>query len=298
MKIYDCFMFFDEELILDIRLNILDEFVDYFVIVESRYNHKGEKRDLKFDIKKYERFKKKIIYLVQEDLPENIEKINIDDSKRTVELKYIYNAFKRENSQRNLIMKGLYEVNDQDIILISDVDEIPNLNLLDINNISKIVVFEQSFFYYKFDLYIPNFIWHGTKACKKKDLISPQWLRNVKCKKYPKYRIDIFFNKKKYNNIQFIKNGGWHFSNIKSPEEIELKYKSYLHHYEFEEAALNPNEIKKIIEDKRALYDLTVDKKENKIGNGVYLKNYDTSLLPKYIIKNKNKFLNWIDKKF
>ena len=291
-------MFFDEELILDIRLNILDEFVDYFVIVESRYNHKGEKRDLKFDIKKYERFKKKIIYLVQEDLPENIEKINIDDSKRTVELKYIYNAFKRENSQRNLIMKGLYEVNDQDIILISDVDEIPNLNLLDINNISKIVVFEQSFFYYKFDLYIPNFIWHGTKACKKKDLISPQWLRNVKCKKYPKYRIDIFFNKKKYNNIQFIKNGGWHFSNIKSPEEIELKYKSYLHHYEFEEAALNPNEIKKIIEDKRALYDLTVDKKENKIGNGVYLKNYDTSLLPKYIIKNKNKFLNWIDKKF
>ena len=141
---------------------------------------------------------------------------------------------------------------------------------------SKIIVFEQSFFYYKLDLCVPNFIWHGTKACKKKDLISPQWLRNVKCKKYSKFRIDILFHKKKYNNIQFVKNGGWHFSNMKSPKEIELKYKSYLHHYEFEENPMTSNEIEKIIENKRAIYDLTVDQRKNKIGTGVYLKKRKT----------------------
>jgi len=296
MKIYDCFMFFDEDLILDVRLNILNEFVDQFVIVESKYNHKGEKRNLKFDIKKHEKFKNKIIYLIHEDLPKNIKPIKERDSKRTIELKNIYNAAKRENSQRNWIIEGLKNANDQDIILISDVDEIPNFKSFNFNNIkSKITVFEQNFFYYKFDLYIPNFVWYGTKVIKKKDLLSPQWVKNIKCKKYPKYRIDILFSKKKYNNIQIIKNGGWHFSNIKSPEEIELKCKSYLHHYEFEKASMDLNAIKKIIENKRAIYNLTADKRESKIGNGAYLENFDTSLLPEYIIKNKSKFLNWFD---
>ena len=49
MKIFDCFMYFDEEQVLDLRLNVLDEYVDNFVIVESIYNHKGEKRDLLFN---------------------------------------------------------------------------------------------------------------------------------------------------------------------------------------------------------------------------------------------------------
>ena len=99
---------------------------------------------------------------------------------------------------------------------------------------------------------------------------SPQWARNIKCKKYPKYRIDILFSKKKYNSISFIKDGGWHFSNIKSPEEIEIKYKSFLHHYEFEQSLLNLNKIKNIIQNKQVIYDFTVDKKsENKLEMGL-----------------------------
>ena len=62
MKIFDCFMYFDEDLVLDLRLNLLDDQVDYFVIVESKFNHKGEKRELKFDIDRYQKFKKKILY--------------------------------------------------------------------------------------------------------------------------------------------------------------------------------------------------------------------------------------------
>ena len=83
-------------------------------------------------------------------------------------------------------------------------------------------------------MYLTNFKWFGTKACRKKDLQSPQWLRNIKDKKYPFWRIDTFFSKNKYINKIYIKNGGWHFSNIKDPEDIELKLKSYLHHRDYE----------------------------------------------------------------
>ena len=64
MKIFDCFMYFDEEVVLDIRLNTLDKYVDYFVIVESNFTHKGDKRALEFNHKKFEKFKDKIIYIV------------------------------------------------------------------------------------------------------------------------------------------------------------------------------------------------------------------------------------------
>ena len=76
MKIYDCFTYFDEDLILDTRLNIMNDHVDYFVIVESTYNHNGERRKLKFDLNKYKKFKNKIKYIVWDESPKDIEKIN------------------------------------------------------------------------------------------------------------------------------------------------------------------------------------------------------------------------------
>ena len=127
MKIFDCFMYFDEEIILDVRLNTLDKFVDYFVIVESRFTHKGDQRDLKFNINKFEKFKDKIIYLIYEDQPKKIKEIKNHDSDDEKSIKYIFNAVCRENGQRNYIQSGLKKADDDDIILISDVDEIPNI---------------------------------------------------------------------------------------------------------------------------------------------------------------------------
>ena len=95
MKIYDCFTYFDEDLILDARLNIMNNYVDYFVIVESTYNHNGERRELKFDLNKYQKFKNKIKYIVWDEVPENIEKINEDDTEIVREHKFINNAVKR-----------------------------------------------------------------------------------------------------------------------------------------------------------------------------------------------------------
>ncbi len=296
MKIFDCFMYFDEETVLDLRLKILNKYVDYFVIIESVFTHKGDKRKLLFDHKKFEQFKNKIIYLIYDEHPANIEIISDNDSQSEKSRKYILNAAYRENGQRNFISKGLQAADGDDLILISDVDEIPNLEGLSLEKINnKIIIFKQDMFYYKFNLKLPNLVWAGTKACKKKNLISPQWLRNIKDKKYPFYRIDTVFSKTKYIDIKFIKNGGWHFSNIKTAAQIEYKLKSYLHHREFDENPMSKNEIEKIIKNKQAIYDLKVDKKVNKIGDGSKLEKYSLDKLPKYLQENLKNYQDWID---
>ena len=296
MKIYDCFMYFDEDVILDLRLNILNPFIDYFVIVESTFNHKGEKRKLKFDINKYKKFENKIIYLIFDEEPSGIEKVFDTDNEGEVSRKLILNAASRENGQRNFISKGLERANEKDLILISDVDEIPNLEKINWNTLkNQILLFKQDMFYYKLNLRLPDLIWSGSKACRKKYLKSPQWLRNVKDKKYSFFRLDTLFSEKKYINIKFINNGGWHFSNIKTAAEIEYKLKSYLHHREFDLNPISESEIEDIIKNKQAIYDLRVDKKINKIGSGNKLVEHPLNKLPSYILENIDKYKDWIN---
>ena len=298
MKIFDCFMFYDEELLLDIRLNILDKYVDFFIIVESEYFHNGKKRQLKFDISKFKKFENKIIYIIHRNEPEGIIKLNDLDDENIKSYKLILNAHLRENDQRNHISKGLSGADNDDLILISDVDEIPNLqsiNLAKVNN--QIIIFEQHIFYYKFNRYLPNFIWHGTKACKKKKLISPQWLRNIKNKIFPIWRVDTFFSKNRYINKLFIQNGGWHFSNIKNANDLELKLKSYLHHRDYEVEELGYNKINELIKNNETIYDMFGDKKSKKYGddNRKKLEKFDLKKLPKFIQDNKNKLEEWMD---
>ena len=296
MKIFDCFMYFDEDVVLDVRLNTLNEYIDYFIIVESLFTHKGDKRLLKFDIQKFNKFKEKIIYLVHEYEPSEIENIDKNDTENEKSAKYIFNAIYRENAQRNFITKGLNQASDDDVILISDVDEIPNLENINFNDYKeKLIFFNQEMFYYKFNLKLPDCNWVGTRSCKKKNLISPQWLRNIKDKNYPFYRIDTFFSKNKFSNIRFIDNGGWHFTNLKTSGEIEYKLKSYLHHREFDINPLSVSDIDELIKNKKAIYDLSVDKRQRKMGDGNKLENYDLKKLPIYINNNLHKFKKWID---
>ncbi len=296
MNIFDCFMYFDEEQILELRLNVLDEKVDFFVIVESIYNHRGDKRDLLFNKNKFLKFSKKIIYLVSEQIPKNVELINESDDKKEKDRKYIMNAIYRENAQRNLISKGIKNAGKDDLIMISDVDEIPKLESLDLKSIKdEIFIFKQHMFHYKYNLVLPNFKWTGTKAIKKKNLISPQWLRNIKDKKYSYYRIDTIFSKKKYTNLKIINDGGWHFTNIKTPKMIRHKFKSYLHHFEFDQTNLVESDIENFIKKKQAIYNLKVDKRGNKVGNGETLHNFDIKKLPIYIQYNLEKYKDWID---
>ena len=296
MKIYDCFMFFDEELVLDLRLNIMDKYIDKFVITEASYMHSGKPKKLIFDINKYSKFKDKIIYNVVDEKPANIEVINNDDDYGTKGRKLINNSNKREHFQREMANKSLDEADPNDIILINDVDEIPNLDEVNFKNINnKLIIFKQKTFYYKFNLVYQNLIWHGSRACKKKNFISPQWLRNIKHKKYPIWRLDLIFSKKKYTDIYYVKNGGWHFTNIKSPKDLERKFQNFLHHQEFEKSGLKLENIKEMVTNNKILYDLGIDKRDYKWTGTKTLNKVDISELPKYLHSNYKKYSGWLE---
>lgn len=290
-------MFFDEEMLLDLRLNILDKFVDQFVIVESSYTHSGKEKKLIFDINKYSKFKEKINYIILKDPPEGIEEINNGDNEGEISRKEILNALKRENLQRDTIFNGLKDADKNDWIIISDLDEIPDLTNINFNNIkNKIIFFKQKVFYYKLNLELKTLRWIGTKACKKKHLKSPQWLRNIKDKIYPKWRIDILFSEKKYNDIFFVEKGGWHFTFVKKPEDIEKKLKSYLHHREYDIDPVGVDKIINLINSKSVIYDHRVDQTQYKFGGGQKLEKIDLEFLPRYISSNKEKYLDWLEK--
>ena len=296
MNIYDCFMYFDEDMLLDLRLNVLNDHVKKFVISEATYTHNGTKKELKFDINNFKKFKDKITYIIVDQPPPNLLEIkNSDNSNKKAE-KLILNGYARDNFQRENLSQGLKSLNDNDLIIVSDLDEIPNLSATNLGDVKeKIIIFNQKMFYYKFNLLYENFNWFGSKACKKKNFISPQWLRNIKSKKYSKLRIDLIFSKKKYSDIFYVNDGGWHFTCIRNAEDLEKKLLNFAHHYEFEESGLKTSDIKKLIIERRVMYDHKIDQRGYKWSGKSILKKISNSSLPDYINKNLSKYNNWLD---
>ena len=289
-------MYFDEDLLLDIRLHTLDEYVKKFVITEATYTHNGSKKKLNFDINKFKRFKDKIEYIIVEKQPENIFELSDNDTKEKRGEKLILNGMARDYFQRECLNSGIKQAHGEDLILISDLDEIPNLNEVDYDKIkNNLVIFEQQMFYYKLNLFYEDFVWQGSKGVKFKNFKSPQWLRNIKGRKYPKWRLDTYLSKKKYSNLLFIKNGGWHFTCLRTPEELEKKLLNFAHHYEYEESGLKLEDIKKLILEKRVMYDHTIDQKGYKWSGKSILKKLDISKLPSYIQINDKKYSDWLD---
>ena len=292
MKIFDCFQYFDEDMMLDLRLHVLNKYVDKFVIVENLFMHSGKKKKQNFNIQNFKKFENKIKYILVNELPENLVNLdNLTGSKRTNSL--IDNTLKIEHNQRNKITDGLNEANSDDLILISDVDEIPKLENIREKIKNKIICFNQKMFCYKFNLCFDKLDWIGTKATLKKNLLSPQWLRDVKHRKYPSWRIDVLFNKMKYNNIQFIEDGGWHFTNFRTPKELELKLNNFGHHAEFIESGLKLNDLEKMIEENRAVYNYGADMRKNKWSGEMKLIKSDQNYLPEYIKINNSKYKDW-----
>ena len=296
MKIYDCFQFFDENMMLDLRMNILDQYIYKFVIIENSYTHSGKKRKPIFDINNFSKFKNKIIYILVDNLPKGLKDFKkiIDEDERGNTI--IDNTLIIEHNQRNHISRGVIDAEVEDLIIVSDVDEIPNLSNLNFSNIKKrLIHFKQKMYYYKFNLKYTTKPWVGSKACLKKNFISAQWLRDTKEKIYPLWRLDIIFSNMKYNSIYQVENGGWHFSNIKTPKDLFLKLENYGHHFEFQESGLKFEDIKKMMDEKRACYDFHVDMRGDKWSGKQKLYNCDTNELPKYLIKNKEKYSSWFD---
>jgi len=292
--IIDTFMYFDEDMILDIRLNTLNEYVSKFIICESRYNHKGVEKKLNFNIKNFKKFENKIKYIALENLPKNLHEIKENDSEKIKNSKILDNALMRENYQRNYCSEFLKDYSENDLVLINDIDEIPNLENFKYK--CKITFFIQKMFYYKLNLEYPNFDWIGSRICKVKHLKSPQWLRNIKPKKYSFWRPDVLLSSKKYSNVEFIKSGGWHFTNVKTVEQIDHKMRNFLHHLEYEKSGININDLKNLIDQKKIMYNHKADKTDqNKWKNAKSLNKISLIDLPNYVRMNSSKFKDWLD---
>ena len=270
MKLYDCCMYFDEDLILDLRLNTLNNYVDYFIIAEATRDHSGNEKKLNFDSNKFSKFKDKIIYLVIDDLP-----INVKQKKKNWTPNHI-----RDQFQRNALARGFKNCADEDLIMISDIDEIPNPKKLSEFNVkNKYACFIQKNFQSKLNLLnITDENWMGTKICKKKYLKSPQWLRDIKTKKRPFWKIY------KPKEPQLIFNGGWHFSFLKKPKDISKKIKVYAHQEFYKDEFVDEDKIAKRIQNNQDLFDREFQYKKIEIDES----------FPEYIVKNKTMYKEWI----
>ena len=275
----------------EVRLNILKDKVDKFIVTESTYSHSGKKKKLNFDISNYPKFKDKIIHIVIDKEPDGIVPENNNPSLQRS------NSLKRIALSYDESLKTLKESSDEDLIMLSDNDEIPNLNSKDFaTNKKDIVLFRQLFFYFRFNLLYDRMHWFGTKGCKKKKLKSLSWLRNIKLKKYPFWRLDALFSETKQINLQIIQDGGWHFTNLKTPEEMYEKFMNFGHHDEFRLSGLTIEKIREKIKNKEMFYDHFADQSStNKWKSDYKLKKYDSSLLPKYLSDNQNKYKEWFD---
>ncbi len=294
MKIFDCTSYYSEDLMLDIRFNVLNEKVCKFIVVESLFSHSGQKKKLNFDINNFKKFKDKIIYLVVEKEPNGIKNLDKNNQESTIKR---YNSLLRIEQSYNHMFEGAKDALDDDLIILSDNDEIPNLNSKEFSSSkANIFIFKQLFFYYKLNLFYDAMYWYGSKACKKKKLISMSWLRNLKNKKYPIWRLDTYFSKNKYINLKIINDGGWHFTNLKTPEALYEKMKNFGHHNEFDDSGLNIEDIKNKIQNKEVFYDHFADKTDQNKWNAKYkLKNININLLPKYIQENISLYKEWLD---
>ncbi len=293
MKIFDCTTFYSEDLMMDIRFNVLNEYVHKFIVVESKYSHSGNPKKLNFDINNYKKYKDKIIYLVIEKEPEGIKSVKNENLSSSIKR---MNSLKRIELSYDYMLHGIKESLEDDLIILSDNDEIPNLNSSQFKSSkTDIVIFKQLFFYYKFNLLYDRMYWFGSKACKKKKLKSFSWLRNLKNKKYPFWRIDSLFSKTKESNLEIINDGGWHFTNVKTPEDLYKKLSNYGHHNEFEDAGYTLDDVKNQIARKIVNYDHLADKSAAKKNFEFKLKKVENNVLPNYLQLNCELYKEWFD---
>jgi beta-1,4-mannosyl-glycoprotein beta-1,4-N-acetylglucosaminyltransferase len=287
--IYDCFTFFNELDLLEIRLNILDKTVDKFVLVEATKTHQGKEKPLYFNEnkKRFEKFLPKIIHVIVDEYPEYEGK----------------SAWVLEHHQRNNIMNGLKDCKPDDVILISDADEIPAPNkILEYKNKNGIKIFRQRMYYYYINCSNASngdsYRWNGTIMLNYKDMMKPQDYRNIGIKTtilfHPKliyktygyfwklYHLDI-----KGIKIRFIKDGGWHFSYLGGVETIIKKLEAFAH------TEYNKEKYK----DAKAI-EIAIEKGDDIFGRefSYHFVQLDNTF-PLYILENLDKYSHLINSK-
>ena len=264
-KIFDCITFFDENFIFDLRYNIVKDYVDFIVVCESKFDHRGNEKKLNFNYEKYSHDIKVKYVVLKESFPKNS------------------NPWKNQAIQREFLLNSLTFANDDDYIFFSDPDEIPNISLY--NNFKlekKYGIFLQRSFNYKFNLFNKyETPWDGPRVCKKKNLKSIDYMRQKVWTKNLKYK---FYRFDKERNIQVFKNGGWHFNNILSPENISKKLKTFAHTEYSGDQFSSIEVIRNKIEERKDLFN----------RGYIYEKINLDETFPKYLLENINIYKDYI----
>lgn len=249
-KIYDAFIFYNELDLLELRLEELTDVVDYFVLVEATKTFRNNDKPLYFSENKerYKKFLNKIIHIVVDDMPEGID------------------PWLRENHQRNCIIRGLTDIRENDLVIISDVDEILNPEVVGIEG-----TLQQKWFYYYFNTQKKNKWTEIAPRCVRGEAIlagrSPQQIRDAS------------------NSPPYIKNGGWHFSFLGDDVFIANKIKEFSHlEYDSDEYT-NTKNIRSKIE--------SLDDVFSRDGEELIRVNIDNSF-PEYLLNNLDKYSKFI----
>jgi beta-1,4-mannosyl-glycoprotein beta-1,4-N-acetylglucosaminyltransferase len=266
-KIIDCFTFYNEMDLLTYRLNILNDVVDYFVIVEATHTFIGKEKMLFFNENKhlFEKFHEKIIHIIVDDFPYKYPNINIYKSEQWV----------NENFQRDQIKRGLDKLylNDEDIITITDLDEIPDPNtLLKIkNNEIKIDIntLRLDFYYYNLNSKIYNEVWNKTKI--------------ISFKKYKE--LSISCNSIRHIDCQYIDNGGWHLSYFGDSKFIKNKIEQFAHQEYNNDHYTNIEKIETRVKSFSDLYDRNGNIVKTSINDNTYLPPEYEKYLTKFIVE-------------
>ncbi|WP_415300169.1 glycosyl transferase family 17 [Candidatus Pelagibacter sp. Uisw_134_02] len=270
-KIFDCTTFYNANMLFDLRYHSLKNYVDYFVVCEANKTHTGQYKGYNFDKDFMSKYGEKIIYIQVDDLPE----IKIKGKKDYQLLKI----------QMENLFRGITKAQDNDLIILSDEDEIPNPSAISNfkKNDYKFGLFLQNMYYYKLNILgldEGNGNWAGSRICKKKHLKSFFNFRILKEKNinYPFWRID------KEKSVQLIQNGGWHFTYLMTPGEISKKIEN-MSHTEFNKGKFkNIDKIRENINNLIDPFDRNLRLKKVKID--------DT--YPEYLLKNVEKYKDWI----
>lgn len=281
IKIYDVFTFFNELDLLEIRLNILDPYVDYFVIVESTQTFSGLPKKLFYEENKhrFEKFNHKIIHYVVDDTPDDendLRKRLLNKGIGALDQEIIYNALTSDNIpkgivhwlkefyQKEMIKKALVGLSDTDMCFISDVDEIWNPEIMiDFTKDSIFRLIQLSYVYYLNNR--SNELWHGTLVTKYAN-IKHACLNHLRIKLNPSH--------------VYIKGGGWHFTNQGGAESIKMKIEA-----SYSQDDYNNDDIKSRIKER-------ILKNKDYIGRK-YKFWTDEKDLPKYILDHKEKYKTW-----
>jgi beta-1,4-mannosyl-glycoprotein beta-1,4-N-acetylglucosaminyltransferase len=254
---FDCVTFFRENFITNIRFEILNDFVDYFVICESKYDHLGREKNFNFKLKN-KKFKKKIIYIKMHD-----------------KLPSYFTPWQRQAYQRDFMLRNITIALPDDYIFFSDPDEIPNPAILKKFKLTKKYgIFLQKHYVYKFNIYNKyDTPWSGTRVCSYKNLKSIEYMRQKILIK----NLHKWWRPDKEKSIQIINNGGWHFNNLFSPKEISIKLKTFAHQEFSNEKFCNISIIKKKIAKLQDVFNKGHKYKVISLNN----------TFPKFIQKNK-----------